>query len=242
MSDDAKIGEGYRAFHAPRYAYLLRLLESLGVNAQTRILDIGPSHFTELARNKFGARVDTLGFGEDRQGSQGNHYEFDLNLAQRREDWRRDLPQYDVIVMAEVLEHLYVAPQLALAFVKSLLAPGGQIIIQTPNAASLTKRIRLLLGKNPYEMIRTDPQNPGHYREYTAAELRALASILAFIVDRLDMASYFDARCIHDAQGRLVRRSAVGAAKNIAYRFLPGPLRHGITCVLRADESAVSQA
>lgn len=242
MSDDANIAEGYRAFHAPRHAYLLRLLESLGVNAQTRVLDIGPSHFTTLARNKSGARVDTLGFGEDKRSSDGDHYEFDLNRAQRHEDWRRDLPRYDVIVMAEVLEHLYVAPQLTLAFVKSLLAPRGHLIIQTPNAASITKRIRLLVGKNPFEMIRTDPQNPGHYREYTAAELRALASGLGFVVELVEMASYFDARCIHDAEGRLVRNSAAGAVKNIVYRFLPGPLRHGITCVLRADETAISQA
>ncbi|MCC6796861.1 MAG: methyltransferase domain-containing protein [Candidatus Hydrogenedentes bacterium] len=240
MSNDENSAEGYRAFHAPRYAYLLRLLESLGVDAQTRVLDIGPSHFTTLARGKFGARVDTLGFGCDSKGAQGDHYEFDLNCAQNVEDWRKDLPHYDVIVMAEVLEHLYVAPQLALAFLKSLLALRGYLVLQTPNAASISKRIHLLFGKNPYEMIRIDPQNPGHYREYTAAELRALASNLGFNVERVELASYFDARCIHDAEGRLVRKSSVGAAKNVVYRFLPGPLRHGITCVLRADEALVS--
>ncbi len=242
MIDETKNSDGYRAFHAPRYQYLLRMLESLGVNAQARILDIGPSHFTELARAKFCARVDTLGFGEDHKGSHGDHYEFDLNRAQKDEDWRRDLPQYDVIVMAEVLEHLYVAPQLALAFVKSMLVPRGHLVIQTPNAASITKRIRLLIGKNPYEMIRADPQNPGHYREYTAAELRELVRGLGFVVDRVETASYFDARCIHDAQGRLVRHSAIGALKNFVYRYLPGPLRHGITCVLHVDGSASSEA
>lgn len=238
MSDDTNTAEGYRAFHAPRYAYLLRLLELLGVNAQSRVLDIGPSHFTDLARNKFGVRVDTLGFGEDKSSNQGDHYEFNLNRAQRREDWRGDLPRYDVIVMAEVLEHLYVAPQLALAFVKSLLVPNGRIVLQTPNAASLTKRIRLLLGKNPYEMIRTDPNNPGHYREYTVMELRKLAGEIGCAVERCETAWYFDARCIHDTQGRLVHHSTTGALKNFVYRALPAPLRQGITLVLRADAPA----
>lgn len=238
MDDDANIGDGYRAFHAPRYEFLLNLLESLGVNAQTSILDIGPSHFTNLARSKFGAHVDTLGFGEDNKSINGDHYEFDLNRAQRREDWRTDLPQYDVIVMAEVIEHLYVAPQLVLGFVRSKLAPQGHLIIQTPNAASFSKRLRLMLGKNPYEMIRTDPQNPGHYREYTVSELQALSKDAGYSVERCEMAWYFDARYIHDAQGRLIHRSATGAIKNLAYSLLPAPLRQGITVVLRVDACA----
>jgi trans-aconitate methyltransferase len=229
MESDA----GYRAFHAPRYAYLLRLLDSIGVNDASRVLDIGESHFTEMARDRFRVKIDTLGFCADHAAEGGNRYEFDLNRAQDRTAWRTDLPKYDIVVMAEVLEHLHVAPQLTLGFVKTLLKPDSHLILQTPNAASMTKRLKLLLGRNPYEMIRSDPQNPGHLREYTVTELRALAAELGFVVDRCETAFYFDTRHIHDAQGRTVRYSRVGAARNWVYRILPAPFREGITMVLR---------
>lgn len=224
---------GYHAFHAPRYQYLLQLLAKLDVGKNSRILDIGPSRFTEMARDRFGAWIDTLGFGADTTGERGNHFEYDLNRAQNRGDWRTDLPSYDVIVMAEVIEHLHTAPQAVLGFVASLLAPGGALILQTPNAASFTKRLKLLLGKNPYEMIRDNPQNPGHFREYTVSELQTLAAELGLRVERCETAFYFDTRYLHDAQGRLARKSPLGALRNLAYRILPAPLREGICIVLR---------
>lgn len=130
---------GYTAYHAPRYAYLLRLLEEQGVTKSSRILDIGPSRLTALIRECSGAAVDSLGFGPDRAAAGGNHYEFDLNAAQEGARWRRDLPRYELVVMAEVLEHLYTAPELVLDFVKSLLIDDGRLILQTPNGRRCRK-------------------------------------------------------------------------------------------------------
>ena len=136
--------------------------------------------------------------------------------------------------MAEVLEHLHTAPSLVLAFVKTLLADNGLLVLQTPNAASLPKRIKLLLGRNPFDMIRTDPKNPGHFREYTRRELSALAADLGFRVEECAMSFYFDARFAHRASGEAAgRRLVLGTAKNLIYRFLPAPLREGITMVWR---------
>src|SRR5438270_349617 len=92
---------GYIAFHSPRFAYLLGLLEDLGVDQRARILDIGRSRLTDLVRARFSASVDSLGFQDDSVHENGNHYRFDLNDCQRQETWRRDLPTYDVIIMAE---------------------------------------------------------------------------------------------------------------------------------------------
>jgi len=35
----------------------------------------------------------------------------------------------------------------------------------------LNKRINMLMGINPYELIRVERNNPGHFREYTMQEL-----------------------------------------------------------------------
>jgi uncharacterized protein len=226
--------EGYTAYHAPRYSVLLSLLERYGVGPGTPVLDIGPSRLTSWIREHFAAPVDSLGFGEDGAGPAGRHFAFDLNRAQRVEEWRRDLPRYRVVVMAEVLEHLYTAPQLVLGFVRTLIEDEGLLILQTPNAASLPKRVKLLLGRNPYEKIRLDATNPGHYREYTVRELRALASEVGFTVEESLTDFYFDARFAHRESGEAAaRRTFVGGLKNLLYRSFPASWREGQTQVWR---------
>jgi cyclopropane fatty-acyl-phospholipid synthase-like methyltransferase len=229
--------QGYIAYHAPRYAYLLEVLAKHGLGTGSTLLDIGSSRLTTLIHERFGIAVDSLGFGEDRVTPEGRHFGFDLNRAQRKEDWRRDLPRYDFVVMAEVLEHLYTAPQLVLSCVRTMLVDGGRLVLQTPNAASLPKRLKLLLGRNPFEMIRIDPQNPGHFREYTRKELVALAAESGFRVEDCTASFYFDARFAHHESGEAAgQRAILGTLKNIVYRRLPRSLREGITMVWRRSE------
>ncbi|MEP6494706.1 MAG: methyltransferase domain-containing protein [bacterium] len=224
---------GYTAYHAPRYAFILQLLAQLGVNESSRILDIGSSRLTALLAERFGTSVDSLGFESDHPSNTGEHFEFDLNRAQDESGWRRDLPQYDVVVMAEVIEHLHTAPQLVLAFVRTLLRDGGLLLLQTPNAASLQKRIKMAIGRNPYEMIRVDTTNPGHFREYTIRELRRFAEGAGFRVERQRTAFYFDARFArHGATGDNPQ-PVVGTLKNSIYPLLPAGLREGVTMVWR---------
>jgi trans-aconitate methyltransferase len=225
---------GYTAYHAPRFAHVLDTLAQHGVNAESRLLDIGRSRLTELIHERFGCPVDSLGFGPDAPTAEGRHFNFNLNRTQRREDWRTDLPRYDAIVMAEVLEHLYTAPQLVLAFLRTLVVPGGLLLVQTPNAADLSRRIKLVLGRNPYDMIRTDDTNPGHFREYTRAELRQLAEGAGLTVERLRTHFYFDMRFSRHGDDGNHPQPVLVSIKNAIYAVLPEPMRRGITAELRA--------
>jgi hypothetical protein len=235
FSDRAIRGDdcGYIAYHAPRYAFLLQLLAELGVTARSKVLDIGPSHLTALIRKYFGTSVDSLGTDQYRPSGEATHFEFDLNLTQDQACWRNDLPTYQFVVMAEVLEHLHTAPQLVLAFIRTLLAENGLLILQTPNAASLQKRVKLLMGRNPYEMIRVDSSNPGHFREYTISELTRIAEPLGFSIERWMTAFYFDARFARHSAGYVEPQPILGLVKNSIYRILPTGLREGITMVWR---------
>src|SRR5687768_15497969 len=86
--------EGYLAYHAPRYAFLLDLLGRHGARTGATLLDIGPSPLTALIREQLGITADSLGFGEDGDSlGGGRHFSFDLNQAQSPESWRRDLPR-----------------------------------------------------------------------------------------------------------------------------------------------------
>ncbi|MFD1140372.1 class I SAM-dependent methyltransferase [Larkinella insperata] len=186
-------GDGYTLYHAQRYATLLDLLNRFA-NPQSSLLDIGVSRFTEIVRNHFDRPVDTLGFDKEGPTRYGNHYFFNLNDCQFPDRYRKDLPQYGAIVMAEVLEHLYTSPLLVYPFLKSILKPNGILIVQTPNAVAIHKRIKMILGKNPYELIRIQHDNPGHFREYTAEELFDYGEQVGLPPTHISFNNYFDYR------------------------------------------------
>jgi 2-polyprenyl-3-methyl-5-hydroxy-6-metoxy-1,4-benzoquinol methylase len=120
------------------------------------------------------------------------HIVFNLNDAQKLHPSGVPEP-FGLIVFAEVLEHLYTAPELVLHVLESLLARDGIIVCQTPNAAALHKRLKLLAGINPYERIRVDSGNPGHFREYTKPELVDVARRVGLHVLEHQYADYFGA-------------------------------------------------
>lgn len=122
------------------------------------------------------ATVDSLGIRDARFPPEDGerHIELDLTDAGQPERWPQ-LDAYDVVVCAEVIEHLAISPAHVLRLLGGALREGGWLIVQTPNAARLSNRARLIAGRNPFELLRDDQLNPGHIREYTVAELLDLA-------------------------------------------------------------------
>jgi hypothetical protein len=167
-------------------------------------------------------RVDTLGFDDPRfpRGDAEEHFEFDLNDAQYMDRWLNVAP-HDIVVMAEVIEHLYTAPKLVLACVASWLRPGGYVIVQTPNAVSLRRRLKLLAGRHPYEMIRDTRTNPGHFREYTVDELSQAAEFAGLSTEEVTLHNYFG------------HEGLLGRAYNASCSILPRSLHDGITISFR---------
>ena len=226
-------GNGYVAYHAVRYAVLLETLVRHDP-APTRALDIGSSLLTELIHERFGIPVDTLGFQADGPNTTaGRHYRFDLNDTDRHDQRRADLPTYPLVVMAEVIEHLYTSPTHVLSFLHEHVATGGILVIQTPNAVALSNRVKLAFGRNPFHLIDEDRANPLHFREYTQRELHRYASAAGFEVLESRISSYFDERYAWHA-GRN-KAPWFGAVQNRVYRALPRDLRSGITLVLRRN-------
>jgi len=224
LSDRARSEEErrYLRTHTLRYEFLLAALRRVveRLPPSLRLLDVGPSYEAELIRNLFPAiRVDTLGFHDERfplrEGE--THTELDLNDAGRPQ-----LERYDIIVCAEVVEHLYTSPLHLLRMFRSLLTPEGSVIIQTPNAAAIERRLWLLAGRNPFELLREDLHHAGHFREYTLNELAQLAEQCGFTVAFAERRNYF-------VSGSWKNRLLVKAGF-----LLPSSLRHGITLELRA--------
>lgn len=228
----------YLRYHSKRYALLLKVVKHLKtlLSQTITIMDIGPSFFTETLQKNFPEdQIFSLGYdSRDSRGghfplgvnyNKNNHFVFDLNDSQYQERWLK-IPMCDIVVLAEVIEHLYTSPIWVLRFIDSFLKPGGFLIIQTPNAASLLKRVTLLLGRNPYEMIREDPINPGHYHEYTKSELFNIAQQIGYQVFWFKYSNYFN------------RQSKIEKIYGFIQKFTVPSLKDGMTLVLRKSEFA----
>ena len=221
----------YVAFHAPRYAYLLDVVARFRPDPLNRVLDIGPSCLTTLLAEAIRVPVDSLGFEDEGPTDSGQHYSFDLNEAATPHTWRTGLPAYDLVVMAEVIEHLHTSPSLVLRFLRAVVRPGGIVIIQTPNAATLQRRVKLALGRNPFDLINEDQSNPLHFREYTGPELRRYASGAGFAVRELAYRNYFDLHYANDHSPNQ-RPRWVRTGEAFLLDILPSSFRTGITMVL----------
>jgi SAM-dependent methyltransferase len=232
----------YAAYHRRRFDYLLALCTALRPDPAARVLDVGRSPFSRMLLERYDS-VTTLGLppsGDDAGGAAGadpaaggaertyaGHIVCDLNRAQEQ-----GAPPdaaagagFDLIVFAEVLEHLHTAPELVLHLLAGLLADGGLLVCQTPNAAALPRRLRLAAGRHPYERIRANTGNPGHVREYTGDELKEIARTAGLQVVRHEYADYFA------APGGVLPAAATAVMRALG-RLRPALLR-GQTIVLR---------
>lgn len=215
----------YLEDHIVRYIFLLQTVDKLlnSTKKPVKILDIGPSFQTEILRYSLpnSMRIDSLGFNDSRfkKRPTDKHFQFDLNNAQNPKAWIK-LRGYDIIIMAELIEHLYTSPKLVLDLVKSFLKKGGKLIIQTPNAVSLNRRLKMILGRNPYDMIRETNLNPGHFREYTQKELVSISLDLGFKIKQITLSNYFR------------HRGILGKLYNFICWYLPNNFKDGITLIL----------
>ncbi len=222
--------EGYDDYHGARFRYLLELARTCVPSPDAAVLDIGRSTLSTMLCNAY-ADVTTLGFPlapDDRWGDIP-HVVYNLNDAQARAPIPTDRT-FDLIVMAEVIEHIHTAPELVLLMLQTVLKESGVLICQTPNAAALHKRVKALAGANPYEALRLNPTNPGHFREYTRGELIALGDKVGLTTVRHEFRNYFTGG--GNAVSQALFRAACWA--------VPG-FRRGQTVVYRAAGQAAAR-
>ncbi len=215
----------YLTIHAKRFEVVLSLIQNINFN---KVLDIGPSFLSELLYQKFKKDLNLLGF--DGNQSIGGHLP-DLNIFEKVNFIPQDLnfwnyshnqiSNFDLIICGEVLEHLYTSPSILFQNFNQSLNKNGYLIIQTPNAVALRKRMKMLMEMNPFEIPRENLRNPGHYREYTSKELIILGETNGFYIEKIIMDEYFQ----------------YPSNLSILYRkfkkFIPKSLRTGITIVFK---------
>jgi 2-polyprenyl-3-methyl-5-hydroxy-6-metoxy-1,4-benzoquinol methylase len=89
---------------------------------------------------------------------------------------------YDIVIFAEVLEHLPVPPIDVLKAVRAVLKPNGLLLLTTPNLVRLSNRIRMFMGKPLFAPFCREELVMGHVREYTLTEVESHATAAGFRV------------------------------------------------------------
>lgn len=94
-------------------------------------------------------------------------YDVDLEAP----DWPAELlnKKFDLIILAEVIEHLLM-PEELLIKIKKLLKPGSEVVITTPNFLVWSNRIKMLFGRFVYQEGGFWCRDHIHF--FTLAELR----------------------------------------------------------------------
>ncbi len=64
-------------------------------------------------------------------------------------DFRQLAGRYDLVVAADVLEHLR-SPERVLADLRQVIRPGGRLVVSLPNVANLYVRLNVVAGRFPY--------------------------------------------------------------------------------------------
>lgn len=82
--------------------------------------------------------------------------------------------EFDVVIFAEIIEHLLNDPCAVLREIKRVLKPGGTLILTTPNVARLENVARLISGTNIYDPYSGYGPYGRHNREYNRHELDQL--------------------------------------------------------------------
>ena len=192
----------YLTFHGERARFLLETLKNLKISTADSVLDVGRSPLTAIVQKLY-PNVSTLGLDPELTLLDKAdpldlqiipHKKFDLNLCPKRELWI--LPEkYKVILFNEIIEHLQVSPKWVFKYLKELMHAGGYLIVQTPNAVSLGKRIRICRVQNPFVEFETDAEiGSHHFREYTKKELIKHALEAGLILYRHEFVNYFPSR------------------------------------------------
>ncbi len=78
---------------------------------------------------------------------------------------------FDLVIFAEVIEHIPRPPHELLFDLGRQLKPGGLMVITTPNLYRLTNKLRFLRGRPIFAEFYADALEMGHFREYSLPEL-----------------------------------------------------------------------
>jgi hypothetical protein len=190
---DIELGAKSRTYlrdHRLRFVELLGLVEVLHRAAPfRRVAEIGPTKFlATILAELTGAEIVTVERPTADGGRDGawaaaagvaHHVNLDLNTTSLPDVLPPELRRScDLVLCGEVVEHLFADPAEIIGDVLELVAPGGVLVVTTPNYLGLRSLRAMEKGLNPASRFsRSEGNVDAHYhlREYTMSELEDAA-------------------------------------------------------------------
>lgn len=173
---ETRRGEGFLVLGQERGSFLKK-----HVGTEKKVLDIGCRDgaltvYYANGNEVWGADIDAVALkrASEKLGIRMLH--LDLNSP-----WN-EIPRntFDVVVAAEIIEHLYY-PSVVLEKIAAVLKPEGQLVGSVPHAFSLQNRLRLALGTKRG----TPLQDPTHINHFWWREFKNLLE-KEFVVEELE--------------------------------------------------------
>ncbi|MCX7726444.1 MAG: class I SAM-dependent methyltransferase, partial [Chitinispirillaceae bacterium] len=164
-NEHSECGQKYIKEHWKRYVTLLTILPPL--NKDSKVLEVGASILSSHLYFTYGCNV-TVVFHElevewkERFLKQGIKA---LSLELMRDPLPVTDNFFDLILFNEVIEHFPLDPSFFLYQLIGKLSENGIIVFSVPNFATSEKRLQLLCGKNPQDMMDKKYVYYAHHRE-----------------------------------------------------------------------------
>ncbi len=197
-----------------------RILKTISLipPGEGRLLEIGASPYcmTLIMKERLRYDISIINYGSEgdlvlTSSKHGRRYVFPCaGINVECEEFPFADGQFDVVVCAELIEHLTFCPTLTLCEIHRVLKPGGMLILSTPNLLRYFYNYegikRLLRGANIYDPYSGYGPYGRHNREFTAMELKDLLEGCGFRVENVEIA---DAPEIVEARRNKLYRALV---------------------------------
>lgn len=129
-----------------------KIIALLGDVNNKKILDIGCSNgeLGSLIKAKYDCQVHGCDLSKTAIEKTKKKYDSAFLFDVEEDNYGTIDTKYDCIIAAELIEHLFL-PKKFLQNIKTLLTPGGYVILTTPNFLMWTFRLRMLFGEFEYK-------------------------------------------------------------------------------------------
>ncbi|MDG5816912.1 methyltransferase domain-containing protein [Chitinispirillales bacterium ANBcel5] len=158
-------GHQYIKTHWERYVNLLTMMPP--INSNTRVLEIGASILSAHLHLIYRCPTTVI-YHELEPEWKERFSELDIT-AHPAELMKDSLPvqdnAFDLILFNEVMEHFPLYPDFFIAQLMKKLSDDGELFFSVPNFATSEKRLQLLCGKNPQDLMDKRYIYYAHHRE-----------------------------------------------------------------------------
>jgi SAM-dependent methyltransferase len=135
------------------------------------------NYFGHLSNSEHTQTVDYIDIESKQKKSQTLAYQ---HFNVENDLFPYETASFNLVIFAEIIEHLLNDPCKVLREIKRVLKPGGTLILTTPNVARLENVASLVNGTNIYDPYSGYGPYGRHNREYSRAELMDLLSFEGF--------------------------------------------------------------